>query len=233
VDVFSTRNPNAQDVNYPTQKKWWNTATSQYWILSGFSSAGGVVSAVWKLISGTGGAAGVFSLTVQENDGGTNPVLPDGTGTITITGSQVTAGTVGTVIQTDSLAPFSFVIQIQAASAIDDETPSKNGVAHFDSAAFEVSNQGFVELIGGQAETGENVDEHTGPGTDPVLPDPATGLITVTGGLVDSGNIDPNIIRTNSLAANTYTIEIQKSAATAMATPGLNGVVLIIKIPRM
>ena len=34
VDQFSIRNPNAQDVNYPIQKKWWNTVANTYWINS-------------------------------------------------------------------------------------------------------------------------------------------------------------------------------------------------------
>jgi hypothetical protein len=225
VDVFSTRNPNAQDVNFPTQKKWWNTVAKTYWILSGFSSAGGVVSAIWDEISGTGGAAGVFSLGVTT--GTPNPVLPDGSGKITITGSQVTAGTVGTVVQTHTITPSSFVIEVQAASAVDVQTPSKNGVAHFNSNAFTVSDQGFVQLIGGQAETGVTVDQSSGAGTNPVRPDPATGLIQVTGGLVNNASITSgNVIQTNSLAANQYTIQIQKSGAvTSMeSAPIFNGV---------
>lgn len=61
------------------------------------------------------------------------------------------------------------------------------------------------------------VDTNTAPGTNPVLPD-ANGLVTITGGQVATGTIGTNVIRTDSVAANTYTVEIQRS--TMAATPG-------------
>lgn len=67
------------------------------------------------------------------------------------------------------------------------------------------------------------VDANTPPGTNPVVAD-ASGLITVTGGQVAAGTISPNVIRTDSLAANHYTIEVQRSQAVASSTIGDNGV---------
>ena len=69
---------------------------------------------------------------------------------------------------------------------------------------------------------GVTVDADTTPGTDPVRPD-SEGLIIVTGAQVAAGTT-PNVIRTDSLAANTYTIEIQRSQAVASTTIGDNGV---------
>jgi len=68
-----------------------------------------------------------------------------------------------------------------------------------------------------------DVDAHTAPGTDPVLPD-VNGLMHVTGGQVASGVVGTNVIRTNSLALNTYTVEIQRSAESAAPDLTLNGV---------
>ena len=68
-----------------------------------------------------------------------------------------------------------------------------------------------------------NVDAATPPGTDPVLPD-AAGQVTITGGQVATGTIGANVIRTDSLAANTFTIEIQRSTSAASTNAAVNGV---------
>jgi len=80
-----------------------------------------------------------------------------------------------------------------------------------------------LETTGGAGITNINVDANTAPGTDPVLPTGA-GQITVTGAQVAAGVIGANVIRTDSLAANTYTIEIQRSAAVAASASVNNGV---------
>ena len=76
---------------------------------------------------------------------------------------------------------------------------------------------------GGEAIDSIQVDNFTAPGTNPVVSNSA-GLITVTGAQVASGIIGTNVIRTNSLAANTYNIEIQRSTASAISTLADNGV---------
>lgn len=76
---------------------------------------------------------------------------------------------------------------------------------------------------GGQAIDQVNVDANTAPGTDPVVPT-ASGEITVTGAQVAAGAVGANVIRTDSLAANTYTIEIQRSTSAAAADSTKNGV---------
>lgn len=67
------------------------------------------------------------------------------------------------------------------------------------------------------------VDASTPPGTNPVFPD-AQGQITLTGGQVASGDIGANVIRTNSLAANASTIQIQQTGVATTTTTTLNGV---------
>lgn len=66
-----------------------------------------------------------------------------------------------------------------------------------------------------------NVDANTAPGTDPVVPN--SGQITITGAQVAAGTT-ANVIRTDSLAANTFTVEVQRSAAAASTTIASNGV---------
>lgn len=67
------------------------------------------------------------------------------------------------------------------------------------------------------------VDAFTAPGTNPVVPT-ALGQITVTGAQVAAGTVGANVIRTDSLAANTYTIEIQRSTAVSASNSVNNGV---------
>ena len=221
VDVFATRNPTTLDINYPTQKKWWNTDANTYWILSGFSSMGGYVTAIWKEI--TGGGTGLTKVTVDTfTFPGTNPVIPDGSGNINITGGQIEAGTTANVIQTNSLAPNTFTIEIQRTTTSVSTNAAKNGVAHFNSADFTVDANGFVSIVGGPSQTGVMVDTATDPGVNPVLPN-GSGIITVTGGQIAAGST-ANVIRTDSLALNTYTIEIQRSQAVGSSTVGDNGV---------
>lgn len=112
-------------------------------------------------------------------------------------------------------------VQISQAIAATDAT--KIGLAAFDSADFTVDANGFVSIIGSASTDAFNVDASTAPGTDPVVPD-AFGVITVTGGQVAAGTVGANVIRTNSVAANEYTIEIQRSSAVVASASANNGV---------
>jgi hypothetical protein len=75
---------------------------------------------------------------------------------------------------------------------------------------------------GGTDITEIGVDASTPPGTNPVVPN-GGGEIFVTGGQVAAGTTT-HVIRTDSLAANTFTVEIQRSQAVASSTIGDNGV---------
>ena len=172
-----------------------------------------------------GGSTGVDSVQVDASTPpGTNPVLPTVAGLLIITGAQVAASAVGTnVIRTNSLAANTFTIEIQRSQAVASTTLADNGVSHFNSAHFTVDANGFVSLAGGgEAIDSIQVDASTAPGTNPVVPTVA-GLVTVMGAQVAAGTTT-NVIRTNSLAANTYTIEVQRSQAVASSTIGDNGV---------
>jgi len=66
------------------------------------------------------------------------------------------------------------------------------------------------------------VDNSTAPGTNPVLPT-ASGNLTITGGQVANASI-ANVIQTHSLAANSFAVTIQRTAAAAAADTTKNGV---------
>jgi hypothetical protein len=152
---------------------------------------------------------------------GTDPVIPDGSGVINITGAQVAAGTTANVIRTDSLAANSMTIEIQRSSAQAMSTVGSNGVSHFDSAAFDVDSDGFVQLNGGGvAATSFDVQSSTVPGTDPVVPN-ASGSVTVNGAAVAAHSVP---IETHSRAANAYNVEVQYSSAVAATDATQSGI---------
>ncbi len=89
VDVFSSRDPTPQDINYPIQKKWLNTVDNTFWELEALPGVSGITTAVWVKI---GSASLTESLT--GNSGG--PVFPDGSNNINVVGDGTYITTVGT-----------------------------------------------------------------------------------------------------------------------------------------
>lgn len=87
VDEFLPRDPTANDINYPVQKKWLNTVDGHFWELEGFSSLGGIVQANWLKI---GSIHHVETLT--GNLGG--PVGPTANN-INVVGDITTIETIG------------------------------------------------------------------------------------------------------------------------------------------
>lgn len=80
---------------------------------------------------------------------GVNPVVPTGTGQLTMTGSQVATGTIGTnVVRTASLNASELTVEIQRSTAVAATDITKNGVAHFNSAQFTLDANGFVSTSG-------------------------------------------------------------------------------------
>lgn len=162
-------------------------------------------------LSGTGTAE-----TITGNVGG--PLSPTA-GNWNILGISTAAGT--TPVQTSG-AVSTLTVQVQKSQAIASTNASNVGLAAFNSTYFTVDANGFVSLVASSEAGSFAVDASTSPGTNPVLPN-ASGIVTVTGGQVAAGTTT-SVIRTDSLAANTYTIQIQRSQAVASSTIGDNGV---------
>lgn len=246
--------PKEQQGYYPVTSLWTNSSNGNIWALAKITNN----LANWILIS-SGGTGPILQVDVDANTApGTDPVLPNGTGVMTVTGKQVASGQAGTEgVQTHSTAANQYQIRVQQASTAASLDTTKNGLSHFSSdhftsssgfidskaataqaassfsnagiasfnnTQFSVDANGFVQLAGGGlAIDSIQVDANTAPGTNPVAPTGA-GLVTVTGGQVAAGTIGANVIRTDSLAANTYTIEIQRSTTASSPTSASNGV---------
>jgi hypothetical protein len=93
------------------------------------------------------GGQGLTKIGVDTTTGGgTNPVLPTVGGLITYTGGQYATGSFGTrVLTINSPAPNTVDVEVQISSAVSATNLNKNGVSHFDSAAFLVDANGFVQ----------------------------------------------------------------------------------------
>lgn len=169
-------------------------------------------------VSLVGGGSAIESIAVQT---GTSPVVPS-SGQVTFNGAVVAAGT--HPVRTDGTGPNTMALEVQTSQAIASTDATKIGLSAFDSSSFSVDANGFVTLRGGsEAIDSIGVDASTAPGTNPVLPTVA-GLVTITGSQVASGTVGANVIRTDSLAANTLTVEIQRSTSNATTDSTKNGV---------
>lgn len=217
VDIFLPRDPTANDVNYPTQKKWLNTTDGHYWMLEGFTSSGGVVLADWIKIASTE--------HVETLTGNTGGAVGPTANNINVVGDGnyiITTGDPATSILT--ISPGGALTTLYTADT-GTATPMAGNLNVFGGTGIDTSASGntiTIEITGGSAVTGNTVDTNTAPGTNPVLPN-GSGIITVTGGQVTAGTTT-NVIRTDSLAANTYSIQVQRSQAVASTTIGDNGV---------
>lgn len=138
---------------------------------------------------------------------------------LNILGDSVAAGS--TPVETTASGG-TLTVEVQTSQAIAGTDASKIGLAAFNSAQFTVDANGFVTFAGGGAATAIGVDAHTAPGSDPVIP--TAGTIEITGAQVATGTVGANVIRTNSIAASTVTIEIQRSTAVAGTDSTKNGV---------
>ena len=164
-------------------------------------------------VSLNGGSVGE---TITGNTGGAlSPVA----GNWNILGTSTAPGAIP--VQTSGSGN-TLTVQVQKSQAIASTNASNVGLAAFNSTYFTVDANGFVSLVASSEVAAFTVDANTAPGTNPVVPN-GSGLVTVIGGQVAAGTTT-NVVRTVSLAANTYTIQIQRSQAVASSTVGDNGV---------
>lgn len=167
-------------------------------------------------VSLAGGDLAIDSIAVQT---GTSPVVPTATGLVTINGAVVAAGT--NPVRSDGTGANTLDIEVQISQALAAADATKIGLSNFDSAAFDVSATGFVQLNGGGiAATSFDVQANTAPGTDPVVPT-AAGVITVNGAAVTNHSV---VLETRSRAANAYNLEIQYATSAAATDATKSGV---------
>lgn len=178
-----------------------------------------------QLAGGTGPA--LQSVDVDFNTPpGTDPVIPDAMGQISILGNTVPNATnLNSPIATHSRNANEFNIDVQVASAV---APSPidafdAGIASFDNTQFTVDPMtGFVQFVGGAGPAMQSftVDANTPPGTNPVVPD-AMGNVDILGASVLQQGIP---IETHSRAANAFNIEVQETTIGTTGNDDLAGI---------
>lgn len=184
-----------------------------------------------------GGGPGVDQIDVDASTPpGTDPVIADINGGIVLTGGQIAANSTANVIRSNSLALNTIKIEVQQSGSATTQNTDLNGVAHFDSDIFTVTN-GFVSTTAGslvQTITGGPGITITGPATDPVVNSVvytdraapvsvvknsgsfSTGTVTLTTP-VTAGLVDGDVLEFIATVANVLTIQL---AATQVAHIG-------------
>jgi len=79
---------------------------------------------------------------------GTDPVVPDGSGNIDVTGVQVATGTTAQGLRTNSTAANQLRLEIQRSTSNATTNADLNGISHFDNDYFTVDGNAFVSLTG-------------------------------------------------------------------------------------
>lgn len=216
------RDPNENDIHYKIGQFWINTTDEEVWYLNSqnnqitMTNPYGLLKSEWVLLSSS-----IFNMESISGDDAVivNPIANN----IQTLGNTVANATHPKPLFTQT--PGSNIEQwdIQVAAAIPTPDINLTGLAAFNDAQFTVDPTGFVSLLGGgEAIDAIAIDGSTPPGTNPVPPNLA-GIITIVGSQVATGTT-ANVIRTFSVAANAFQIQVQRTTTAASTTLALNGV---------
>src|ERR1700679_4316587 len=74
VELFSEKDPTANDTQYPIQKRWFNVITNTEWILVSFTTTNANLQANWQEI--TTASEAVLEFTGGIGTSGNFPVVP-------------------------------------------------------------------------------------------------------------------------------------------------------------
>jgi hypothetical protein len=196
ITVFATRDPNANDFNYPVKKRWINTAKPTEWILQSFSNVTGQTLANWIELSN-----GSAILTISGDDGVI--VDPDTNGNISIEGLVVANSTHSKAVYTESPSANTEKIDVQVSAAIASTNIAKVGLSAFNNTQFSVDANGFVSSLGNLY----------------TLSDNATPTITVIPS--SSGASPPNNIQLTG-----QVFETSANFNTVVSSPGTNSITI-------
>jgi hypothetical protein len=206
VTVYSLRDPNSSDINWPIQKRWINFSGPREWILESYIYNSPIASVVanWVLLSN----APILQVETLTGDDGV-VVNPNAFGNITTIGNVVANSTFSKALYTNSpLANTEqWNVQLSTAIASTDPTLVSVGLSVFNSADFTVDANGFVSLSGSGT---ASIQKITGNDTLTVIP--TSGNVNLLGAVVANGT-DSAAIWVKKTATSTETIDVQLAAA--------------------
>lgn len=224
--VFENRDPTTNDLGppFPIYQGWVNVVTKAIWYLECLVSANGVVTAQWRavgpiVVSSTNPTTSDYLYPIGQT--WINTVSEIYWGLVNVTGTVATWEDLSSGASTGILT----LTGNSGGPVAGDGMRNVNiiGDMGVDIVGDPGTNTLTVSLTGGsQAIDSVGVDTASGAGTNPVLPNTA-GEIFVTGGQI-AASTTANIIRTNSLAANTYTVQVQRANTSAGSNSAVNGV---------
>jgi hypothetical protein len=198
ITHFSTVDPTPQDINYTVQQRWINTTYDREWILEGFSSFGGVVTAIWSQVSS--GILGVESLT--GNTGG--PINPDASHNINTLGDTTTivvAGNPATHTLTFSTGPEVAISYVEDTGTAIPALGSLNVLGT--AGHITTAGAGSTITINTGADVAVEYVEDTGTAV------PVSGILNVLGQAVAAGTTPV----TTTGATNVVTLNVQRTQA--------------------
>lgn len=224
--IFETRDPTAEDynINFKLYTGWVNTVTKAIWYLEAIIPSNGFLTSQWRSVGPIVVALvppTTFDYQFPIGQTWIDTVAMQYWGLVNVTGTVATWENLSSGVAAGILT----LTGNTGGSVAGDGARNVNviGSGGVTVTGTPLTNTLTISLSGGStAIDSVGVDSFTGPGTNPVLPT-AAGLITVTGAQVAAATT-PNVIRTDSLSANTYTIEVQRSKAEPASTVGSNGV---------
>lgn len=224
--VQAPRRPTTDDKKYPLWCEWRTNkdaespaAEGEFWKLIKFESNG---DATWVRFFADGVSTGVVDIRDQSNvDVTVDPV----SGKIDIDAAIVANATNTTPFETIAdTANHTLDLELQLTTAVSPTPGDSNdsGIACFNTNQFTVdATSGMVSLKGGTVNPpvlSVDVDDNTGPGTDPVLAD-GTGLMKIFGALVAAHSVP---LETHSRAANAFNIEVQRTTTSTDGAKSAN-----------
>lgn len=225
--LFESRDPTPNDTTPKVvlYSAWVNVNTKAIWYLEEFLCSNAVITSQWRAVGP------IVTSTI-------NPTTSDYLYPIGQTWINTVAQSYWGLVNVTGVVATWIDLTAGAATGLLTLTGNVGGAVGYDMSrninilgatnqvvvtGTPLDNTLTISLAGGaQAIDSVAVDEHTAPGTDPVVPN-TDGEITVTGGQIDAAST-VNVIQTNSLAANTYTIQVQRSKTEMSSTVGSNGV---------
>lgn len=172
VILFEARDPTSSDTRYPIGKQWFNTTNSNLWILQDYTSASGILSAVWQQFGTSMEAITQYAVLVGGSDSTIASITPDASTTKVLVSGGVSANPSWQAVS--------------ASGAVTTITGNSGGAESPSSGNFNVLGTGSITVVG-TANT-ETI-QVTGLTNHAVLVGAGTSTITKVGPTATAGQI--------------------------------------------
>jgi|GEM_PF-5437469 hypothetical protein len=190
ITFFSDRDPTPNDINYPIQKRWFNTVENNEWILVSFTSFNALLQANWQPVS----QSSADLLFLSGNTGGMVP--GDAFSNINVFGDTTTINVVGNPVTHTLTISTTDTVATTYTADTGTATPSGGNLNLFGAGSITTTASGSTVttelfgltqhslLLGGAS---PNTIVNLGVATDGQLPIGSTGANPVLGHITSTG----------------------------------------------